>query len=139
VNGREIINARSWERIVFRELEFEPDGDLLEMDDFWGDVAHEVPMHHHPTAEERWEVVEGVVLFRIGDEEITAGPGDRVIAPAGVPHSAQNIGGTEVHLRVEMQPALRWVEFVEKWFALPSDDGQHVVELLAAYTDEIVI
>ena len=139
MNGREIINARSWERIVFRELEFESDGDLLEMDDFWGNVTHEVPRHLHPSAEERWEVVEGTVLFEIGDQTITAGPGDRIVAPAGIPHAAKNIGGTEVHLRVEMQPALRWVEFVEKWFALPSEEQHLVVELLAAYPDEIVI
>ena len=73
--------------------------------------------HAHPGMEERWAVIEGRAAFRIGDEERECGPGESVIAPAGVPHLAWNPGEGRVVLRIEMRPALRWRAFVERLIA----------------------
>jgi len=68
--------------------------------------------------EERWEVVSGCVLFLIAGAEITARPGDVVVAPPGTPHCARNLGPGGVHLRVQFRPALRWEALIQRIFLL---------------------
>jgi uncharacterized RmlC-like cupin family protein len=82
--------------------------------------------------EERWTVVDGHAAFRIGDgEEVTAGPGETVIAPPGVPHVAWNPTEDPVRVRIEMRPALRWREFVERLFAAGGVPDPALVEEFA--------
>lgn len=137
----EITNGAANEKIVFRLTAEETDGALLEMDDFWHAPDHEVAAHTHPEIEETWTVMAGSVEFVIGSEEVFAGPGDVVVAPAGVRHSARNVGGP-AHIRVQMRPAMRWQEFVTRYFELENDsdateDG--FVKLLAEFGPEIQI
>ena len=56
-------------------------------------------LHRHPY-DETWVVQEGHVAFWLGDEEVTAGPGDIVIAPPGVPHKFVNEGPGAVPARL---------------------------------------
>jgi quercetin dioxygenase-like cupin family protein len=107
------------ERIVFLRTGEETGGELLEMDDFWARADHRTPEHLHPAMEERWEVIAGNIRFEIGGVGRTAGPGETIVAPPGTPHTARNIGEKPAHLRIQMRPALRWQEFVERLFALP--------------------
>jgi len=48
------------------------------------------PLHVHHADDEAWYVLEGVLRFRIGDEEFEAGPGGAVLAPKGIAHSYGN-------------------------------------------------
>jgi len=125
---------------VFRRVAEE----LLEMDDFWPLADHRVGEHVHPEMEERWLVVAGAVGFRIDGQERIAGPGERVTAPAGVPHMSWNAGGIPVHLRIQMSPALRWAEFVERLFALPpaeagGPDQERLLKLMREFPREIAL
>jgi mannose-6-phosphate isomerase-like protein (cupin superfamily) len=115
--GEEIANPVTGERIVFLRTATDTGGELLELDDFWSRSDHRVLEHVHPEMAERWEVVAGLVRFRIDGVERTAAPGDVVIAPAGVRHLGWNIGDGPAHLRIQMRPALRWAEFVTRLFA----------------------
>lgn len=133
----EVENPATGERVVFLRTAAETDGELLEMDDFWPDADHRTAKHMHPEIEERWQVVSGRVRFRIGDQERLAGPGDVVVAPPGTPHAARGDGCGPVHLRIQMRPALRWQEFVERLFALPSPEA--LPALLAEFPREIAI
>ena len=100
------------------------------MDNFWARADHQTPEHVHPAMEERWEVIAGSVLFEIGGVERTMGPGETLVAPPGTPHTARNIGEQPVHLRIQMRPALRWQEFVERLFTLSTrDDGDGTREI----------
>src|SRR5262245_17155572 len=45
------------------------------------------PLHVHRTEDEVFYVLEGEVDVRIGDETVTAGAGDVLLAPKGVPHT----------------------------------------------------
>lgn len=145
--GDELVNPISGERIVFLQTAADTDGRLLEMDDFWTRPGHRAPEHIHPEMQERWEVIAGSVCFRIAGIERTAGPGEVVIALAGVPHVAWNPDAAPVHLRIQMRLALDWERFVERPFALARDghtdergipDPKLMVELLREFSRAIV-
>jgi quercetin dioxygenase-like cupin family protein len=109
-----IVNPATGEAITF--LSETPE--MLVMLSVWTRPGSRAAPHVHPQMEERWEVLEGEAAFRIGDaEEVRAGPGETVVAPAGVPHVAWNPTEGEVRLRIEMRPSLRWRAFVERLFA----------------------
>ena len=113
MDSEPIENQLTGERIVFVG---ESEG-LLVMESEWTRPGERAPEHVHPEMEERWEVLEGEAAFRIGGQERRAGPGEAVVAPAGVAHAAWNPTDGVVRLRIEMRPALRWREFVERLFA----------------------
>lgn len=121
-SSREIRNQVTGERIVFRRTAAETNGELLEFDDFWTRPDHRVAEHVHPEMEERWEVISGVVCFRIDGLQQTARAGDVVIAPPATPHTSWNIDEkAPAHLRVQMTPALRWEEFTRRLFAAANE------------------
>lgn len=134
---KEIVNRATGERIVFLRTAQETGGALLEMDDFWAQADHQTPEHVHPAMEERWEVIAGRVRFEIDGVTQTAGPGDAVIALPGTPHSARNVGSEPAQLRIQMRPALRWQEFVERLFALDTSDPDSLATLMREFSSEI--
>ena len=138
---RQIVNAATAERIRFLRTADDTGGELLEMEDIWPNSAHAVPEHVHPAIEERWEVLEGRVAFRIDGEERILGRGETIAAAPGVRHSSRNAGDGQVRLRIEMRPALRWEEFVRRLFAAPevADSERRVAELLIEFADEIAL
>ena len=131
--GDGVENPATGERVTFLRTAADTGGELLEMDDVWTRADHRTAPHVHPKMEETWEVISGRAGFRIGGEELEAGPGETVVAPPGVPHEAWNLSGGETHLRITMRPALRWEEFVERMFAAP----ERVLELLPEFPDEV--
>jgi quercetin dioxygenase-like cupin family protein len=54
--------------------------------------------HHHPE-DQLTIVLQGEIVFRSGGDEIHLGPGQQVLIPGGVPHSA-TVGGEVVTLNV---------------------------------------
>jgi quercetin dioxygenase-like cupin family protein len=125
-SSREIENPATGERVVFLRTAGDTGGALLEMDNFWARADHRTPRHVHPEMTERWEVIAGSVRFEVNGIESMLGPGETIAAPAGAPHTARNAGEKPVHLRIQMRPALRWQEFVERLFALAGSgpDGE---------------
>ncbi len=96
---------------------FDRKGDVLLLD-CWVDSGAETPDHMHPPIEERFQVVGGEFLFRVGGDEVRAGPGDRLVVPAGARHGFKNVGDSEGHLRVEIDPALEMQSVFEESAAL---------------------
>ena len=50
------------------------------------------PQLHHYPYEETFVVLEGRIQLNVGDEVLDGGPGDIVIASAGVPHGFTSTG-----------------------------------------------
>ena len=48
------------------------------------------PLHRHLGDDEAWYVLEGVLRFRLGDEEVEAEAGGAVMAPRGTVHTFWN-------------------------------------------------
>ena len=49
-----------------------------------------VPDHIHRDAEELFYMLEGELLVKVGEQSLTAGPGDLVVVPRGVVHAHSN-------------------------------------------------
>ena len=63
------------------------------------------PMHTH-TNEDEWSyIVSGVLTAQIGDEIFSAGPGEIVHKPKGIPHAMWNAGDEPVKFLEVIQPA----------------------------------
>jgi mannose-6-phosphate isomerase-like protein (cupin superfamily) len=59
-----------------------------------------VPPHLHPTYSETFEILSGQARYRLGREVHEAGPGARVVLPAGVSHvHPWSISAEELHVR----------------------------------------
>jgi mannose-6-phosphate isomerase-like protein (cupin superfamily) len=68
-------------------------------------------LHRHPY-EEIFIVQEGCCTFVVGDDELEAGAGDIVIAPAGVPHRFVNTGDgplKQIDIHVSPQFSTEWL------------------------------
>lgn len=62
------------------------------------------PPHRHFTEEEAWIVLDGRLGFRVGDDELEAGPGDAVLVPRGTPHTYWNAGAGRARYVLVMGP-----------------------------------
>ncbi|TML68554.1 MAG: cupin domain-containing protein [Actinobacteria bacterium] len=47
-------------------------------------------LHLHHQEDEAWYVLEGRLGFRVGSDEVDAGPGEGILVPRGTPHSYWN-------------------------------------------------
>ena len=117
--GQTLVNPASGERITFRATAAETDGELVAIDLELPEGGR-VPggLHIHPRQEERFEVVRGVMRFRVRRERIIAEPGDVVVVPAGVRHDFANAGDETAFVRVEIRPALKMEQLFETAVAL---------------------
>ena len=145
MDERTIENPRTGELVRFILTGDETGGELLVMENIWVRPDHTTTRHTHPGMEERWKVIEGTVGFQLGSERIHAGPGETVIAPPGVEHTAWNEGGGQVVMRIDMRPALRWEAFVRQLFALAGEElddtsgERSIVELLTEFAAEVKV
>ncbi len=51
----------------------------------------DTPLHVHEREDELFYVLEGDHVFRVGEQEFPAGPGDVVFAPRGIPHAQRRV------------------------------------------------
>ena len=119
--GQVIENPVSGERITFRETTADTDGELLAIDLAVSPDGHVPGMHVHPIQEERFEVTEGTMRFKMGRKKVIAKPGDIVVVPPGVRHKFANAGDEEARARVEIRPALRMEQLFETAVALAKE------------------
>lgn len=63
------------------------------------------PWHLHQVEDETFYVVEGTMIFRVGEELFTVGPGGYVFGPRGIPHGFRNAGATPARMLLMATPA----------------------------------
>ena len=112
--GQTLENPASGERITFRRTSADTRGELLAID-LELPANRRVPggQHIHPNQEERFEVVEGTMRFKMGRKRVVAGPGEVVVVPAGQKHDFANVGDGDALVRVEVRPALKMEQLFE--------------------------
>lgn len=91
------------------------------------------PLHVHHRDDEAWYVLRGTLGFRLGDEEVQAGPGSAVLARRGTPHTYRNAGREEAEYLLVMTPRIAaLVEAIHQPDAdVPALFAAHASELLA--------
>ena len=119
--GKTIENPISGERITFRKTATDTDGEVLAFDLELSRDGNVPGVHVHPIQEERFEIVDGTMRFRLRGRKVIAKPGDVVVVPPGARHKFQNGGGEEAHVRVEVRPALRTEQLLETSVALAEE------------------
>jgi quercetin dioxygenase-like cupin family protein len=119
--GQIIDNPVSGERIVFNRTAAETDGQYLEIELRLASDGKVPGIHVHPEQEERFEVLEGRMKFRMGLKTIVAGPGETVVVPAGKAHKFSNAGDDTGVARVTVTPALEMERLFETTAALAEE------------------
>jgi quercetin dioxygenase-like cupin family protein len=78
------------------------------------------PLHIHRREDESFRVLEGTLTVRVGEDTITASPGDFAFLPRGVAHSFKNNGDAVVKALVLVTPA-----GLENYFAEVFDPAEN--------------
>jgi quercetin dioxygenase-like cupin family protein len=116
--GQTLENPVTGERFRFTDTAASTGGELLAFE-LALRPGGAVPIPHvHPIQTERFEVVEGLMRFRLGLRRRLAGPGDVVEVAPGVVHGFANAGDEEAHVRVEVRPALAMEEMLAEVVAM---------------------
>ena len=63
------------------------------------------PVHFHRHQEEWFYVMEGEVLFQVGDSRKWLGAGESLLGPRGVPHGFVGVGEKPAHMIIAFSPA----------------------------------
>jgi quercetin dioxygenase-like cupin family protein len=119
--GQILENPQSGERFIFRKTAADTNGEYLEFDLELQPDGKVPGKHVHPKQEERFEVLDGTMKFKLGRRTIVAKAGDIVTVPAGKAHKFQNGGVTTAHVRVTVTPALKMEELFETVCELAAD------------------
>jgi mannose-6-phosphate isomerase-like protein (cupin superfamily) len=69
------------------------------------------PLHIHLNEDETFFVLDGAPTFRLGDDEVVAGPGDFVNVPKGILHGFRNLSDRPLRMILTFTPA-----GIEKFF-----------------------
>jgi quercetin dioxygenase-like cupin family protein len=101
-------------RVEFRTTAAETGGELVEFDLVGRPKGFITLPHTHPLQSERHEVVEGRVWIRTGALERLLGPGEAVETPPGVEHRHGTAGEGPSRMRIQLRPALRFAEWLER-------------------------
>ena len=108
------------------------------------------PLHIHRTEDEIFHVLEGVFLFRIGDQGYRLGAGEILLAPKGIPHqylvespegghwlTVTVPGDFERFVQATARPAER-LELPEPAGAPSAEAAQTLTETAAQYGIDII-
>ena len=85
---------------------------MLEVEAAYGPAGRPPPKHLHPSQDEHFEVLAGVVRVRAGGEDRLLRPGDTFDVPRGTVHQMWNPGGEPARVLWQTLPAGR----TEQWF-----------------------
>lgn len=116
--GDTIENPVTGERLVFTKTSAETNRESVRFECFVKPSGFVAAAHVHPFQEERFQVLEGTVMFRIDGQELAAEPGDTILVAAGRKHQFWNAGEEEVRFACEVRPALEFEQLIETMFSL---------------------
>jgi quercetin dioxygenase-like cupin family protein len=93
------------EKLIFQELQKEPNGDRLLVENYVAPGSGPV-MHTHWLQDEGLTVIEGIVGYQIkGGPKKYAGKGESVTFKRGTPHYFWNEGKDTLHCKGWLKPA----------------------------------
>jgi quercetin dioxygenase-like cupin family protein len=119
--GDRLENPVTGEVLVFRRTAAETGGESVLVETIVRPHGFVAAAHVHPEQTERFEILEGLLGLRVGDEEILARPGDVAAVSPGTPHRFWNAGESEARFLCEVRPALQFESLIETMFTLAAE------------------
>jgi quercetin dioxygenase-like cupin family protein/uncharacterized protein YndB with AHSA1/START domain len=101
-------------RISFLRTATDTNGELLEYEVQGRPRGLPAQAHVHSLQTESHEVVSGALLVKMGGQNRVLGPGESIEIPAGTAHRHYAAGNGEGRVRVQLRPALRTEELLER-------------------------
>ena len=122
------------EKIIFKELQKEPDGDRLVGENFVA-PGQGPQMQTHWLQDESLTVVKGKIGYQVqGQPGQYASEGETILFKRGSPHRFWNVGQEVLHCKAWIKPANSFVFFISSIFAAQNKSGKVQPELFdAAY------
>jgi quercetin dioxygenase-like cupin family protein len=103
--GQTIENPVTGEHITFLSTTAETNGDTLRFECRVEPGKARLAAHRHTTQTERFTMLEGTLVAKVGDELYTLLPGQSLTLPVNVVHQWWNAGDETVCFQVEVTPA----------------------------------
>jgi quercetin dioxygenase-like cupin family protein len=116
--GDRLENPVTGEVLVFHRTSEETMGKSVLVETIVRPHGFVAATHVHPYQTERFEVLEGLIGLRVGDEELLTRAGDIAVVAPGTPHRFWNAGASEARFLCEIRPALRFESLIETMFTL---------------------
>jgi quercetin dioxygenase-like cupin family protein len=114
-------NPVTGEVLVFHRTSAESNGESVLVETIVHPDGFVAATHVHPFQTEHFEVLEGVLGLRVGEQQLVARPGDVAVVPPGTPHRFWNAGNGMVRFLCEVRPALQFESLIETMFTLASE------------------
>jgi quercetin dioxygenase-like cupin family protein len=119
--GDRLENPVTGEVLIFHRTAAQTEGEYVLVETIVRPDGFVAAAHAHPYQTERFEILEGQLGLRVGDEENVAGPGDVAVVSPGSAHRFWNAGETEARFICEVRPALRFESLIETMFTLAAE------------------
>src|SRR5438477_6401084 len=105
------LHSRGYSSMLFKVLPGETNGGLFVLEHH-NMIKGGPPLHYHLHQEEWFYVVEGKVLFQVGDARKELGRGDSILGPRMVPHTFSYAGEKPGRMLIAFTPAGKMEEFL---------------------------
>jgi quercetin dioxygenase-like cupin family protein len=119
--GDRLENHVTGEVLIFHRTSEQTNGESVLVETIVQPHGFVAAAHVHPNQSERFEILEGVLGLRVGDEELVARPGDVAVVAPGTPHRFWNAGDKEARFLCEVRPALQFESLIETMFTLAAE------------------
>jgi quercetin dioxygenase-like cupin family protein len=119
--GDRLENPVTGEILIFHRTSRETDGEAVLVETIVRPDGFVAAAHLHPHQTERFEVLEGRLGLRVGDEELVVEAGEVAVVEPGTPHRFWNAGETEARFLCEVRPALEFESLIETMFGLAAE------------------
>lgn len=94
------------------------------------------PRHVHHSDNEAWYVLEGILMFEIGGDEVEARAGSAVLAPPGTPHSYWNPSAAPARYVIVMTPKIH--RLIQAIHAMPVRSREALREVFEAHDSTLL-
>ena len=112
------------EKLIFQELQKEPDGDRLLVENYVVPGSGPV-MHTHWLQDESLTVINGTLGYQmLGEQKKYAGQGESVMFKRGIPHRFWNEGQDTLHCKGWLKPANTIVFFLSSLYNAQNKSGR---------------
>jgi quercetin dioxygenase-like cupin family protein len=119
--GQIVENPVTGERLRFLKTFRDTNGESVVVECTVQPDGFVAAAHVHPEQSEHFQVLEGLVGFRVGKETVELAAGESVLVEPGTAHKFWNAGDTPARFVTVVRPALQFEQLIETMYGLATD------------------